>query len=709
MLCQPCLQRHSFPTSTRRNTPTANNPRKQDRHPHKSSSQQLEGFFISALVQAGQCSGSSFCRSVGSLQGRLFGTYTTNARPARRQPQPAGLRTLHSLAARQDEVSAVAAYEVTKEDYRSLVPQYYTQECDRVSVNPLVLSQDIVQETQSAQDVEINLSRKMNVHNNPTLVKMIELLNEEDPSHEQLFKLYEELPSPRPAHLPRRVLRKLLHHLSVVEYKSEVGMRRYLTVFQNVKDSKKYLTLSEWASAISFAGRHVKRVSATQVEAALRLWKEMENSAHSSGNDVVFSTLFDIASKGHKFVLADMILSEMATRAISPTRHHRINLIYHAGLRRDGQAVRAAYSAYVDAGEFVDGAVVACVVASLLHCGESVAAEQVFFRARALYEEKLQDSAPYRLSGITATTHWRTKRSYGLELGKAAAAFRQRLQQQEQKPPGATAGTTNTDASNSDDDGGGGTLAAERAAYEARVSLAPDIAAYNALMYHHAVTAGDFDRVTALLADMATRDISLRGVLFLHLFRGFANHGGVLYTAWTRRQLERTWATFCDALDAEATAAAARNAPVADAAEEDAGVPLSRGLTPRYSMHMSAAMARAALRAFSKVAGRERAAAVWQEMLQPQQQERHWRPTDRERADVEALLEALAASEGGWRRGGSDRGGEWSAGGGVRHGDDDDEYGEDADDGNDTDGGGAGGGGGGGRSKMGADNGSSAP
>jgi len=519
---------------------------------------------------------------------------------------------------------------------------------------------------------------------------MINLLKEDDPSHEQIFELYEELPHPRPAHLPHKVLRKLLHHLSVVEYKSELGMRRYLTVFQDAKECHVDLTVSEWASAISFAGRHVKRVSATEVEAALRLWKEMENMAHIPGNDVVFSALFDIASKGRKFVLADMIISEMASRGISPTRHHRTSLIYHAGLRRDGQAVRAAYAAFVDAGEFVDGAVVACVVASLLHCGESVAAEQVFARARALHEEKQRDSASYRLSGIKATAHWRTKRSYGRELGKAAAAFRSRLQRQEQPQPDAadgirsTAGGASVSAANADDDG---TLAAERSAYEARISLAPDIAAYKALIYHHAVTAGDLDRVTALLADMAAREMPLPGVLFLHLFRGFASHGGALYTAWTRRQLERTWAAFCDALGAEAPAAAGA-VPDADADPDvhahahtnaHTNAPLSQRSTPGSGIHMTVSMARAVLRAYSKVAGRERAAVAWQEILQ-----RHWRPSERERGDVEALLEALAAKEDEAQRGRGGGGGPDRDGRGARHHDNDD----DGDDGDGDDGGG---------------------
>lgn len=592
--------------------------RKPDGRPREASAHDIERLFIGALVKAGRCS---------RYGARHPARRTTNAfGPAFQCPRP-GIRPIHTGARNHKPAHAVAAYDVTKEELRSLIPQYSVLEDEFKSNEVVRLAHDIKHHTgedPSARVAVEDTSNRTTGTNNSIVAKLVVLSKQEDPSHEELFRLYEALPDPRPPSLPRKVMRSLLHHLSTVEYKSEIGMRRYLTVFEDVKASGRYLTISEWASAIAFAGRHVRRISAPEVESALRLWKEMENTAGIAGNEVVFSTLFDIASKAGKFVLAEMILAEMTARDVPSTRHHLTNLIYYAGLRRNGQAVRAAYAAFVEAGEFVDGTVVACVVTSLLHCGEAVAAEQVFTRSIALHEEKLRRDAKYSISGIKTMSHWKVKRSYGRELARAAAIFR-RLSS-EHVASSRLQGSSDPSQTSPD-------VATQRATFQEAISLEPDIAAYKALVYYYAVTAGDLDRVTSLIAEMSSRNISLRGVLFLHLLKGFSAHGGVLYSAWTRRQLENTWMAFCEALDAEGCASDAgdgQREPEPDSILQH---------RPRYSMHMSKSMAQVALRAFAKVADVARAREAWGEILQ------RWRPSDNDRADVEGLLDILSARE----------------------------------------------------------------
>jgi len=325
-------------------------------------------------------------------------------------------------------------------------------------------------------------------------------------------------------------------------------MLRYISVIEDAKSDGIPLTVTEWTSAIAFTGRCLKKISAADVETSLSMWREMENEAGVQANNVTFNVLFDIASKAGKFVLAEMIMKEMQRRNLPYNRYFRTGLIYHYGLRADGDGVRRAYRELVEAGEIVDAAVIACVIASLLKCGEAVAAEQVFERAKHMHAQKSPAALP-----PPPPQHWRERRDLGRFLERAASRLR------------------------------GDAEAVKR--LQDTLSLAPDFRAYKALVYYHAVTAGDLDRVTELVAEMDYYGVMLHGSIFLYLFKGFGMHGGVLYTSWTRRRLENSWAAFRRALDGE----------------EQRAVYLSRAAVVMV------------LRAFAKCAPYERTLDVWDE------------------------------------------------------------------------------------------------
>jgi len=367
-------------------------------------------------------------------------------------------------------------------------------------------------------------------------------------------------------------------------------MLRYLAVVEDVKAADIPLTVTEWTSAISFTGRCFRKITAADVESSLNLWREMENEAGVQASAVTFNVLFDIASKAGKFVLAEMIAKEMQRRGLAYNRHFRTGLIYHYGLRADGDGVRRAYRELVEAGEIVDAAVIACVIASLLKCGEAVAAEQVFARAKDLHSRTgASDDGNSNGNSTTAPPpppqHWRARRDLGRFLDRAATRLR-----------------GNPDAVRQ---------------LQASLSLAPDFRAYKALLYHHAVTAGDMDRVTELVAEMDAAGVPLHGVVFLYLLKGFGMHGGVLYTSWTRRRLEGTWAAFLRAVAA-----------------------------PGGGVYVGRAAAVLVLRAFAKCAPYERVLEVWGEVRGV------WEPGEQDLNVVEELLASLREMDDG--RGGDD-------------------------------------------------------
>jgi pentatricopeptide repeat protein len=79
------------------------------------------------------------------------------------------------------------------------------------------------------------------------------------------------------------------------------------------------MTRTEWNSAMSFAGRYLRKVGDVQVETATQIWLRMEKEAGIESSATTFSILFDVATKAGKFALADIVVKEMMQRKIEPT------------------------------------------------------------------------------------------------------------------------------------------------------------------------------------------------------------------------------------------------------------------------------------------------------------------------------------------------------------------------------------------------------
>ena len=334
------------------------------------------------------------------------------------------------------------------------------------------------------------------------------LRNEEAP-HEDILNAYSALPFPGVAYLKHHTRRKLLKRLSVVEIKSQKSMMRFLSVIDDMKAADLPVAEAEWNSAIAFTGRCFVRVTAVEVESALRLWKEMEQEAGVQSGKVTFNILFDIATKAGKFVLAEMVLQEMASRQIPLNRFAQTGLIYYHGLKGDGQGVRKQYQALVDAGHIIDTVVMDCVIASLLRAGEAPAAELVYERMKQMFAQKT--------GAISPPPNWRKTRELGRILEKSALVFK--------------------------------TDPYKRQQLQAEQCLAPGLRTFTILIWHHISVTGELRRVTRLLDEMQSLGIPIHGKIFLRIFKGFAFNGGVKYTSWTKARLESVWNALTISLD----------------------------------------------------------------------------------------------------------------------------------------------------------------
>ena len=336
-----------------------------------------------------------------------------------------------------------------------------------------------------------------------------EVLLRDHCTHEAAFEAYSLLPSLGISYLSRNTTQLLFHRLSVMEKKDYDSMLRYLSVVEDTRNSGRQLTYPQWTSAISFCGQCFDRVTAADVERALKTWKTMEEEAGIKGGNVTFNILFDIAAKAGKFVLAEMILQEMEIRNLTLDRYARVGQMFYHGLRADGDAIRRTYRDFVHAGEIVDTVVMNCLIASLLRAGEPAAAEQIYERMKRRLADHQGKDIPY--------LDWREVRELGRVLKRAACDLKHQPDKFEQ--------------------------------LQAEQILAPNVRTYAILLEHHVSRTGEFNRITNLLAEMHELGLPLDGRIFLKIFKGFTIHGGGRYTAWTKGRLESVWNAFVAVLD----------------------------------------------------------------------------------------------------------------------------------------------------------------
>ena len=391
---------------------------------------------------------------------------------------------------------------------------------------------------------------------------LYKVLGQEDCTHQAAFDAYSVLPFPGVSLLSHDGIRLLFRRLSTVETKDKDSMLRYLSIVDDMKSEDIPLVEAEWNSAIAFCGQCFARINAENLESALRTWKEMEEEAAVKGGMATFNILFDMAAKAGKFVLAEMILKEMEARKLEVNRYARTGFIFYHGLKMDGEGVRRAYREFVEAGEIVDTVVMNCVIASLIRAGEPLAAEQVYERMKRMLAKHTRQPLP--------SPTWRETRDLGRFLNAAARKLRHQ--------PAKLAQLRNEQL------------------------LAPNLRTYAIFIEHHVSNTGEIQRVTKLLTEMQYLGIPMNGRIFVKLFKGFAFHGGVRYTSWTRDRLESVWDAYLTAV-------------------EEAEVKVGKWV------------AIWSVRAFERCTGRARMLEVWDELR------RKWEPDDFEQ--LESVMSIL--------------------------------------------------------------------
>ena len=399
-------------------------------------------------------------------------------------------------------------------------------------------------------------------------------------SHDDIFAAYQQLPEPRVVYLESRVIRDMLHCLSVVERPTPLAMQRYLSVLDDMKNAHIHISRSEWTTAMHFAGRSMSGSRADDLQSALYLWRDMEQRANVKASFVTFNVLFVTAVKAGKFTLAELFLKEMETRGLKFHRHFRVSLIYYHGVMQNGSGIRRVYQDMVAAGDIVDVVVMNAVIAALFRAGEPSAAEHVFERMKRLAATGSTTTTPFITSGgLTFTKNdrsWRGRRKLGLHLTHEGRRLKD---------------TDDTDALKQ---------------LQEWAPILPNSRTYSLLIRHHATSTGNLDRVNDLLREMGYNGVLLEGSIFLVIFHGFAAFGGVRYTSWTRTHLEQTWEEFKEAL---------------------------RNDLERTWIDTTSAIA--VLKAFKRCTDAERTVKIWEEMKEL------WIPSAKEEEAVVRALRSL--------------------------------------------------------------------
>ncbi|KAK4101969.1 hypothetical protein N658DRAFT_495908 [Parathielavia hyrcaniae] len=344
---------------------------------------------------------------------------------------------------------------------------------------------------------------------------------------DHIYDLYQHLPEPRMLYLHSRFRHQLLRTLGQPDVRDSGSMLRYFEVIADVKNAGIPLTTAEWNCAITFASKYVGTVTETEVEAALRLWREMECDAGIKATNVTFNILFDVACKAGNFALAEMIYREMDSRGHYYNRYHYTSLIHFFGLKHETGGMRAAYKEMVEAGEMIDTVVLNAMISGLLRSGEEAPAERLYERMKAatLGQDSNATTAAAAAAGGTTTT---TTTTLPVRTATSDRAITQALLMfakiARRHPP-------------------------SRAALQRMTLLAPDLQTYRILVNHFSVKRGDLARVAGYIDEMKFFKIPLHHAIFLALFKGFAHHGGYERSAWSERRLTGIWNALLDALD----------------------------------------------------------------------------------------------------------------------------------------------------------------
>ena len=389
----------------------------------------------------------------------------------------------------------------------------------------------------------------------------------------EVWLRYQEIPTPRPRYLTDWDLHRLFRHLTWVQNRDLESSRRFFSVLDECLDGGIPVHTHWWNTAIAFAGKWAHHTTIEEVRAAIEIWMEMEREGGKT-DAITYNILFDIAVRAGRFALADTISKSLSAQ-FPLDRHFRVSNIYYAGERGDGSAVRTAFYELVTAGEIVDTTVMNCVIASLIRAGEAASAEYVLAKMKELHQHKFP-TEPLR--------DWRNRKHAGAILNRVAAEIR------------ASRGKHKADCSNTVDP------ASERMEHAQRIApIAPDDRTYALLLQWHATMSGDLVRVDQLLNELKEGGWEIQGRTYLHLFKGFDFHGGYAHAAWKRGRLEAIWTDFV----AQACTGNTDSSGASSNPGQGNNVERPRFMAPVVS---------AAVRAFYRCAGKNRAIQVWEEV-----------------------------------------------------------------------------------------------
>ncbi|KAL4809025.1 hypothetical protein BDV18DRAFT_133765 [Aspergillus unguis] len=349
-------------------------------------------------------------------------------------------------------------------------------------------------------------------------ISSVQLLDEKildkSKKNHYIFELYRSLPSPGVRYLSKRTRGALLRRFARPPDRRWVDARRYLALVDDMLAARLPMAKSLWTSAIYLAGRSQREVVEQDLIRAIGVWNQMEHLAKVESDSVVFTVLFDIAVKAGQYTVADRLLEEMDRRNLRFGRAGKVALIFYYGLKKETEGVRRSFEDFVQSGELVDTAVMNCVLASLLRCGERALAEE-------LYHRLLQTRSTSDISKTNLTSEFTVYRKATKNLGRVLQLS-------------ASLKTS---------------LPRHHAALQKALEIGPDTRTFHVLLSYHAQVTGNLNAIKHVLRDMEKFYlVPPRGMIYLILFQGFAEHGEQVHNRWNAKKLRKVWEAYVTVL-----------------------------------------------------------------------------------------------------------------------------------------------------------------
>ncbi|KAF8458847.1 hypothetical protein BGX38DRAFT_1150243 [Terfezia claveryi] len=347
----------------------------------------------------------------------------------------------------------------------------------------------------------------------------------ENKTLDSLFYHYRALPAPRLAYLSTEEMNLFLSRFMSAPVRTDLLMIRFLSVVDDMRELKIPITRKEWITVISYVGQRFNlKVGLPEIEATLKLWRELEKKAGIEFGPTLFNILLDMAAKANQHNLVEAILAEMKYRQVAADRFTLTTVITWYGRLRDAASVREAFTRLLQNGEVVDTVIYNALIVAFMRTGEWETAEELFNRMKNLGKKiKAKNNKGDLTQGlkpdgspISPSRDYVAYRRFAQTL-KVMAKQHQRKSAPERLPfPGD---------------------------HGSQVYCGPNIVTFNIFLQSHC-RYGDFDAVTKLLTEMKGLKISLEPSIFLSLFRGFTLHGEGRSSAskWTGDRIEEVYA-----------------------------------------------------------------------------------------------------------------------------------------------------------------------